>query len=36
MAQSLYSFTATNLDGQEVDFSKYTGKVVLIENTASL
>lgn len=36
MVQSLYGFKATSLDGKEVDFSRYKGKVVLIENTASL
>ncbi|CAN5641623.1 glutathione peroxidase [soil metagenome] len=32
---SLQDFTATSLDGQEVDLSAYAGKVVLVVNTAS-
>ena len=36
MSQSFYDFTAVNLKGEEVSFSKYKGKVVLIENVASL
>lgn len=33
---SFYSFKATTVDGKEVDFSSLKGKVVLVENTASL
>ena len=36
MSQSFYDFKAVNLKGEEVSFSKYKGKVVLIENVASL
>lgn len=36
MSQSIYDFTAVNLKGVEVSLSKYKGKVVLIENVASL
>ena len=36
MSQSIYDFTAVNLKGEEVSLSKYKGKVVLIENVASL
>ena len=36
LAGDFYGFTATALNGEEVKFSKYKGKVVLIENTASL
>jgi len=36
MSQSIYDFTAKNLKGDEVSLSKYKGKVVLIENVASL
>ena len=36
MGQSFYDFKAVNLKGEEVSFSKYKGKVVLIENVASL
>ena len=32
---SLQDFTATSLDGQEVDLSAYAGQVVLVVNTAS-
>lgn len=32
---SVYDFKATSLDGQEIDFNKYKGKVLLIVNTAS-
>ena len=32
---SLQDFSATALDGQQVDFSSYAGKVVLVVNTAS-
>jgi len=30
-----YDFTMTSLDGEEIDFSKYKGKKVLLVNTAS-
>lgn len=33
---SFYDLSAKNLAGEEVSFSKYRGKVVLIENVASL
>ncbi|MBC5772455.1 glutathione peroxidase [Pontibacter sp. KCTC 32443] len=33
--QDFYNFKLTSLDGQEVDFSKYKGKKVLLVNTAS-
>ena len=36
MGTSFYDFKAVNLKGEEVSFSKYKGKVVLIENVASL
>ena len=36
MSQSFYDVKAVNLKGEEVSFSKYKGKVVLIENVASL
>ena len=36
LAGDFYGFTATALNGEEVKFAKYKGKVVLIENTASL
>ena len=36
MAQSFYDIIATNLKGQQVSFTKYKDKVVLIENVASL
>ena len=36
MAGDFYKLTATALNGEEVKFSKYKGKVVLIQNTASL
>ncbi|GAA4817330.1 glutathione peroxidase [Nocardioides caeni] len=32
---SLHDFSATSIDGQEVDLSSYDGKVVLVVNTAS-
>ncbi|QAA31059.1 glutathione peroxidase [Clostridium manihotivorum] len=32
---SIYDFKATDIDGKEVDFSQYKGKVLLIVNTAS-
>ena len=35
MVQNIYSFGATSLQGDEVDFSRYKDKVVLIVNTAS-
>lgn len=33
--QSIYDFTATALDGSDVDFAQFAGKVLLIVNTAS-
>ena len=36
VAEDFYKLTALALNGEEVDFSKYRGKVVLIKNTASL
>jgi len=33
---NFYALEATDLDGKKINFSKYKGKVVLIENTASL
>ena len=35
VSKSIYDFTATSLDGQEIDFSKYKGRYILIVNTAS-
>lgn len=35
MTNSLYSFTMKTIDGQEVSLGTYTGKVLLIVNTAS-
>lgn len=35
-ANHFYSFKATTVDGKEVDFSSLKGKVVLVENVASL
>jgi glutathione peroxidase len=35
MTQSFYDFKMSTLDGQEVDFSQYRGKKVLVVNTAS-
>jgi glutathione peroxidase len=35
VSKSIYEFTATSLDGNEIDFSKYKGKYILIVNTAS-
>ena len=32
---NLYDFTATSLNGQDVDLSQYEGKTVLVVNTAS-
>jgi glutathione peroxidase len=32
---NLYDFTATSLNGQDVDLSQYAGKTVLVVNTAS-
>ena len=32
---SIYDFKVTSLDGQQIDFSKFKGKKVLIVNTAS-
>ena len=34
--EDFYKLSAVALDGQEINFSKYKGKVVLIQNTASL
>jgi hypothetical protein len=34
--QDFYKLSAIALNGEEIDFSKYKGKVVLIQNTASL
>jgi len=31
-----YDLQATDIDGQATSFSKYKGKVVLIQNTATL
>lgn len=33
---SFYDLKAKKLDGSEVKFSEFKGKVVLVENTASL
>jgi len=33
---SFYALEATNLDGEKVNFGKYRGKVVLLQNTATL
>ncbi len=33
--KSFYSFKLTSLDGEEIDFSRYKGKKVLLVNTAS-
>jgi glutathione peroxidase len=35
VTKSIYDFTATGIDGKEIDFSKYKGKYILIVNTAS-
>lgn len=35
MPQSVYEFSATSIEGQEITLSNYTGKVLLIVNTAS-
>lgn len=35
MTDSIYQFQAKSLQGQEVDFSQYKGKVILVVNTAS-
>ena len=35
MAKSFYDFKMTTLSGEEVDFSRYKGKKVLLVNTAS-
>lgn len=35
MASSIYDFKVLGLEGQEIDFSKYKGKKILIVNTAS-
>lgn len=32
---SIYSFSATSIDGKEISFQQYQGKVLLIVNTAS-
>ncbi|WP_230680417.1 glutathione peroxidase [Pontibacter sp. 172403-2] len=34
-SSDFYDFTMTSLDGEEIDFSKYKGKKVLLVNTAS-
>lgn len=34
-AQSIYDFKETSINGQEIDFSQYKGKTLLIVNTAS-
>jgi hypothetical protein len=34
--EDFYKLSAIALNGEEIDFSKYKGKVVLIQNTASL
>ena len=34
--EDFYKLSAIALNGEEVNFSKYKGKVVLIQNTASL
>lgn len=34
-AENLASFSATSIDGREVDLAEYDGKVVLVVNTAS-
>lgn len=34
--KSFYDLTAVTLDGDKVDFNVYRGRVVLIENVASL
>jgi len=36
MVKTIYDFSAKTLAGEVVSLSKYKGKVVLIENTASL
>ena len=33
--ESIYDFTATSIDGKQVDFNQYKGKYILIVNTAS-
>ncbi len=33
---SFYGFSADDINGEKVEMAKYKGKVVLIENTASL
>jgi glutathione peroxidase-family protein len=35
-AEDFYKLSAIALNGEQVNFSKYKGKVVLIQNTASL
>ncbi|KAL6469372.1 hypothetical protein MHYP_G00228960 [Metynnis hypsauchen] len=35
MAKSIYEFTATDIDGNEVSLEKYRGKVLIITNVAS-
>ncbi|KAI7790832.1 glutathione peroxidase 4 precursor [Triplophysa rosa] len=34
-AKSIYEFTATDIDGNEVSLEKYRGNVVIITNVAS-
>uniref|UniRef100_A0A8D0G750 Glutathione peroxidase n=1 Tax=Sphenodon punctatus TaxID=8508 RepID=A0A8D0G750_SPHPU len=36
IAKSFYDLSATNLQGEKVDFNNFRGRVVLIENVASL
>ena len=33
---SFYGFSAENLKGEKVEMAKYKGRVVLVENTATL
>ena len=35
VTKSIYDFTATGIDGKEIDLSNYKGKYILIVNTAS-
>lgn len=36
IAKSFYDLSATDLQGEKVDFNNFRGRVVLIENVASL
>lgn len=36
IAKSFYDLSATSLQGEKVDFNVFRGRVVLIENVASL